>query len=37
MVGVLVFVFYQFERPPLLFNPAHERAVQAAEPASSRR
>ena len=26
LVGVLVFVFYQFERPPLLFNPAHERA-----------
>jgi SSS family solute:Na+ symporter len=33
MVGVLVFVFYQFERPPLLFNPAHERAVKAAQPA----
>jgi SSS family solute:Na+ symporter len=33
MVGVLVFVFYQFERPPMLFNPAHERAVQGAEPA----
>lgn len=33
LVGVLVFVFYQFERPPLLFNPAHERAVRAAEPA----
>ena len=32
LVGVLVFVFYQFERPPLLFNPAHERAVRAAEP-----
>src|SRR5262249_44372249 len=30
LVGVLVFVFYQFERPPLLFNPAHERAVRAA-------
>ncbi len=26
LVGVLVFVFYQFTRPPLLFNPAHERA-----------
>src|SRR3954468_4413187 len=34
MVGVLVFVFYQFERPPMLFNPAHERAVKAAEPAT---
>src|SRR5437870_2676749 len=33
MVGVLVFVFYQFQRPPMLFNPAHERAVRAAEPA----
>src|SRR3954447_12031492 len=33
MVGVLVFVFYQFERPPLLFNPAHEKAVVAAQPA----
>src|SRR3954469_2095848 len=33
MVGVLVFVFYQFERPPMLFNPAHERAVKAAQPA----
>src|SRR5205807_4064420 len=34
MVGVLVFVFYQFERPPMLFNPAHERAVKAANPAA---
>jgi solute:Na+ symporter, SSS family len=33
MVGVLIFVFYQFERPPLLFNPAHEKAVQEAQPA----
>jgi solute:Na+ symporter, SSS family len=33
MVGVLVFVFYQFERPPLLFNPAQERAVKSAQPA----
>ena len=32
MVGVLVFVFYQFERPPMLFNPAHERRVKEAEP-----
>jgi SSS family solute:Na+ symporter len=29
LVGVLVFVFYLFQRPPLLFNPVHERAVQA--------
>ena len=28
LVGVLVFVFYLFQRPPLLFNPVHERAVQ---------
>jgi solute:Na+ symporter, SSS family len=33
MVGVLVFVFYQFQAPPMLFNPAHERAVKAAQPA----
>ena len=28
LIGVLVFVFYVFVRPPLLFNPAHERAVE---------
>ncbi|MEO7085994.1 MAG: sodium:solute symporter [Gemmatimonadaceae bacterium] len=33
LIGVLVFVFYQFEKPPLLYNPAHERAVLAAKPA----
>jgi SSS family solute:Na+ symporter len=33
LIGVLVFVFYQFERPPLLFNPAHERAVRKEQPA----
>ncbi|MBI2616423.1 MAG: hypothetical protein HYW52_12240, partial [Gemmatimonadetes bacterium] len=32
LVGVLVFVFYLFQAPPLLFNPAHERAVRHAEP-----
>jgi SSS family transporter len=32
-VGVLVFVFYLFERPPMLFNPAHDAAAQAAAPA----
>jgi SSS family transporter len=32
LVGVLVFVFYQFHRQPLLFNPAQERAVRAAAP-----
>ncbi len=34
MVGVLVFVFYLFTRPPLLYNPAHEASVRAAEPAT---
>jgi len=29
LVGVLVFVFYQFHKQPLLFNPADERAVRA--------
>jgi SSS family transporter len=29
LVGVGVFVYYQFVRPPLLFNPAHEEAVVA--------
>lgn len=29
LVGVLVFVHYQFNRPPLLYNPAHEAAVVA--------
>ena len=28
LLGVLIFAFYQFQRPPLLFNPAHESAVQ---------
>jgi SSS family solute:Na+ symporter len=34
MIGVLVFVFYTFQTPPLLFNPAHERQVRAAQPAA---
>jgi solute:Na+ symporter, SSS family len=34
LFGVLVFVFYQFERPPLLYNPAHERQVRSAQPAA---
>jgi len=29
LVGVGVFVYYQFVRPPLLYNPAHEEAVAA--------
>jgi solute:Na+ symporter, SSS family len=34
LIGVLVFVFYQFDRAPLLFNPAHERLVEHAQPAA---
>jgi SSS family transporter len=34
LVGVLVFVYYVFRGPPLLFNPAHEARVRAAEPAA---
>ncbi len=34
LVGVLVFVFYLFQAPPLLFNPAQERAVRTTEPAA---
>ncbi len=33
LLGVLVFVFYLFKAPPLLYNPAHEQAVRAARPA----
>jgi len=33
LVGVLVFVFYLFEKPPMLFNPAHDRRAREAEPA----
>jgi SSS family transporter len=32
LVGVLVFVFYQYTKAPLLYNPAQERAVMAAAP-----
>lgn len=28
LVGILVFVFYQFQAPPLLYNPAHESRVR---------
>ncbi len=28
LVGVMVFVYYQFQPPPLLYNPAHENAVE---------
>jgi Na+/proline symporter len=30
LVGVLVFVYYLFQAPPLLFNPAHEANVRGA-------
>jgi SSS family solute:Na+ symporter len=30
LVGVLVFVYYLFQTPPLLFNPAHEGRVREA-------
>jgi Na+/proline symporter len=33
LLGVLVFVFYLFEAPPLLYNPAHEARVRADAPA----
>lgn len=34
LVGVLVFVFYLFQAPPLLFNPVHQQAVRTAEAAT---
>jgi Na+/proline symporter len=34
MIGVLVFLFYVFNPPPLLFNPSHEARVREAEPAA---
>jgi solute:Na+ symporter, SSS family len=34
LIGVLVFVYYLFQAPPLLFNPAHERRVMAEAPAA---
>jgi SSS family transporter len=34
LVGVLVFVYYLFVTPPLLFNPDHEAQVRAADPAA---
>jgi solute:Na+ symporter, SSS family len=33
LIGVLVFVFYLFTTPPMLFNPAHDRRVRETEPA----
>jgi SSS family transporter len=29
LLGILVFVYYQFQAPPLLFNPAHETQVRS--------
>ena len=34
LVGVLVFVLYVFQPPPLLWNPSHERRVRAADSAA---
>ena len=34
IVGVLVFIYYTFQAPPLLFNPAHETEVRQAEAAA---
>ena len=34
LVGILVFVYYLFMPAPLLWNPAHARAVATAEPAT---
>ena len=34
LIGVLVFVYYLFQAPPLLFNPAHEDTVRGAEAAT---
>src|SRR5215207_5794415 len=33
LVGVLVFVYYLFAAPPMLFNPTHDRKAREAEPA----
>jgi SSS family solute:Na+ symporter len=30
VVGVLTFAFYVFHRPPMLFNPVHERTVRSS-------
>ena len=32
LVGVMIFVYHQFQAPPLLYNTAHERAVQELLP-----
>jgi SSS family solute:Na+ symporter len=33
IIGILIFVYYQFNTPPLLYNPAHEERVRASDPA----
>ncbi len=32
LVGVLVFLFFLFQPAPMLYNPAHDKQVRAAEP-----
>ena len=34
LVGVLIFVYYSFSPPPLLYNPAHEAQVRASDRAA---
>lgn len=34
LIGILVFVFYLFQAPPLLWNPSHARSVRDARPAA---
>ena len=34
LIGVLVFVFYLFQAPPLLYNPAHEAEVRTEQSAA---
>jgi SSS family transporter len=34
LIGVLVFVYYLFVSPPMLFNPTHDRRVREAQPAA---
>jgi Na+/proline symporter len=33
LIGILIFVYYLFQAPPMLFNPAHERAARERAPA----
>ena len=34
LVGIMIFVFYLFQTPPLLFNPAQDAEVRTAQPAA---